>query len=270
MERNVRKWTAIRELLAAALVAGLAAVPAQAQQTPTTVIVNAERAMVSRAELEAALKEIEGNLAGSGYSTTLRAAKLAQADAIRERLAQGDLRVGDLIRLDVAELPLISTVYQVSTTRTISLPGSVEISVAGLLRSELQDYMTTQLRKLVRDPTVRVVPTIRISIFGAVGKPGFVTPPATTLLSDVIQQYAGGPSNNVRWEKSQIKRGEKVVVDGAEFRAAVNTATTIDQLNLQAGDVIEVAAKPAGGTFFRIIGALSGLASLVFIGVQIF
>lgn len=268
----MRKWTVLHAILGTALVAALAT-PAHAQQGTTTtvpVIVNAERAMVTRAELEAALKEIEQNLTGGGYSAVMRTAKQAQAEAIRERLAQGDLRVGDLVRLDVAELPLISNLYQVSTARTISLPGPVEISVAGLLRSELQDYMTTQLKKLVRDPTVRVVPTIRISIFGAVGKPGFVTPPATTLLSDVIQQFAGGPANNVRWEKSKIMRGKKVVVDGPEFRDAVNTATTIDQLNLQAGDVIDVAAKPTGGTFVRILGALSAATSVIWLGIQIF
>lgn len=266
----MRKWIAIQALVGAGLLAAITPPSAQAQDTTRTVVVNAERAMVSRAELDAALKEIEGNLSGSGYSASLRAGKQAQADAIRDRLARGDLRVGDLIAIEVAELPAVTRTYQVSTTRTIMLPGAFEISVAGLLRSELQDYMTTQLKKLVSDPTVRVVPTIRISIFGAVGKPGFVTPPATTLLSDVIQQYAGGPANNVRWDKSQIKRGEKVVVDGPEFRAAVNTATTIDQLNMQAGDVIDVASKPAGGTFFRILGALSALTSVLWLGVQIF
>jgi hypothetical protein len=64
--------------------------------------------------------------------------------------------------------------------------------------------------------------------------------------------------------------GDKVVVDGPEFRDAVNTATTIDQLNLQAGDVIDVAAKPAGGTFFRIMGALSAVTSVIWLGIQIF
>jgi protein involved in polysaccharide export with SLBB domain len=269
-ERTVRKWTAIRELLGAALIAALVTSPARAQEPAVPVMVNAERAMVTRSELESALKEIERNLAGSEYSAALRTAKKAQADAIRERLSQGDLRVGDLIRLDVAEVSSISNLYQVSSTRTISLPGAIEISVAGILRSELQDYLTIQLKKLVRDPTVRVVPTIRISVFGAVGKPGFVTPPATTLLSDVIQQFAGGPTNNVRWEKSKIRRGDKVVVDGPEFRDAVNTATTIDQLNLQAGDVIDVATKPAGGTVTRVMGAIGGVASVIWIVVRIF
>jgi protein involved in polysaccharide export with SLBB domain len=241
-----------------------------AAQVPTTqVVINADRAMVSRADLQTALQELDAFLASSGYSQTIRAVKQAQAEAIRERLTEGDLRVGDLIRIDVAEVSSFSNVYMVSPTRTISLPGPTEISVAGILRSELEAHLTTQLKKLVRDPTVRVVPTIRISIFGAIGKPGFITPPATMLLSDVIQQLGGGPGNNVRWEKSQILRGERIVLDGPEFRDAVNTATTIDQLNLQAGDVIQVAAKPSGGLFFRVIGALSAVSGLVWLGIQI-
>lgn len=270
MERNVRNRITLRVLAATGLLIAFLPLAAVAQQTTTPVMVNADRAMVSRADLTAALQEIEAALGAGGYSQTMRAAKRAQADAIRERLTEGDLRVGDIIVLSVAEVSTFSSPYMVSPTRTITLPGSAEISVAGILRSELEAHLTTQLKKLVRDPTVRVIPTIRLSIFGAVGKPGFVNAPATLLLSDVIQQLAGGPANNARWDKSQILRGKKIVVDGPEFTEAVNTATTIDQLNLQAGDVIEVAAKPAGGTFFRIIGALSALSGLIFLGVQIF
>jgi protein involved in polysaccharide export with SLBB domain len=267
MERTVGNRITIRVLAAAGLLLASVASSGTAQTVP--VVVNADRAMVSRSELTAALQEIDAFLAAGGYSSVMRAAKQAQADAIRERLAEGDLRVGDLIRLDVAEVSTFSNTYMVSPTRTIALPGSIEISVAGILRSELEAHLTTQIKKLVRDPSVRVIPTIRLSIFGAVGKPGFVNAPATLLLSDVIQQLAGGPSNNVRWKKSQILRGEKIVVDGPEFAAAVNTATTIDQLNLQAGDVIQVAEKPVGGTFFRILGALSALSGLIWLGVQV-
>lgn len=226
--------------------------------------------MVTRADLTAALAEIEGSLSSGVYSSNLRDAKRAQADAIRERLAEGDLRVGDLIQLDVAEASSLSNMYQVSAARTITLPGGIEISVAGVLRSELQSHLETQLRKLVRDPTVRATPSIRLSVFGGVGKPGFVNAPATTLLSDLIQVYAGGPDNNVRWDKSKIIRGEKTVVEGEEFKTAVNTATTIDQLNLQAGDMVDVAVKPSAGTVLRVMGFISSIAGVVYLVARTF
>lgn len=269
-EHVVRNWMAVRAAIGSGILALAISGRGIAQQQPTPPVVNAERAMVSRADLEAALKEIEGFLESGAYSSQLREGKRAQATAIRDRLAEGDLRVGDMIRLDVAEANSFSNFYQVSATRTIMLPGGTEISVAGILRSELEAHLTTQLKKLVRDPTVRAVPSIRLSVFGAVGKPGFVMAPATTLLSDVIQQLAGGPANNVRWEKSEILRRDKVVVNGVEFREAVNSATTIDQLNLQAGDVIQVAAKPTGGTLVRLLGVVTSLGSLVWLGVQVF
>jgi protein involved in polysaccharide export with SLBB domain len=269
MERTVRNRFTVRLLAPGLLLASMASA-GMAQQPTVPVVVNADRAMVSRAELTTALQEIDGFLAAGGYSAAMRAAKQAQADAIRDRLAEGDLRVGDLIALTVAEVSTFSGTYMVSPTRTITLPGSTEISVAGILRSELEAHLTKELKKLVRDPSVQVIPTIRLSIFGAVGKPGFVNAPATLLLSDVIQQLAGGPANDVRWEKSKILRGEKVVVDGPEFRESVNTATTIDQLNLRAGDVIQVAAKPAGGALTRVFATLGGLTSVIWLGVQIF
>ncbi len=259
-----------RRVACLGLLATVTASGVDAQQVAPQIIVSADRAMVSRADLTAALEEIEGFLSSGAYSSNLRTAKRAQADAIRQRLAEGDLRVGDLIQLDVAEASSLSNLYLVSAARTITLPGGIEISVAGVLRSELQDHLVTQLRKLVRDPTVRATPSIRLSIFGAVGKPGFVNAPATTLLSDLIQQFAGGPSNNVRWEKSKIFRGDKVVVEGGEFKEAVNTATTIDQLNLQAGDMIEVAAKPTSGPILRVMGVLSSIAGLVYLTARAF
>ena len=238
---------------------------------PATVVSNSQRSMVTRAELTAALREIDAQLASNGYSAALRDARRAQGDAIRDRLAEGDLHTGDLVRIDlVGDAAGLTGTYAVTPTRTILLPGGAEISMRGVLRSEIQPYLTEQLKKYVRDPIVKATTSIRLSIFGAIAKPGLYPAPADLLLGDAIMQIGGGPANNARFDKSQIKRAEKVVVDGPEFQAAIRQGRTLDQLNLQAGDEIIVAAKPSGSTALRVLGVLGSLGSLVFLGNQLF
>ncbi|MES2124529.1 MAG: polysaccharide biosynthesis/export family protein [Gemmatimonadota bacterium] len=261
----------IRSIVAAAaallLLQGVTPRPVSAQVAdPAAVVSNAQRSMVTRAELTAALQEIDAQLASNAYSAAIRDARRAQAEAIRERLADGDLRTGDLVRIDlVGDAAGLTGTYAVTPTRVIVLPGGAEIPMRGVLRSEIQAYLTEQLKKYVRDPIVKATTSIRLSIFGAIAKPGLYPAPADLLLGDAIMQIAGGPSNNARFEKSQIKRGDKVIVDGPEFQDAIRTGRTLDQLNLQAGDEIIVAAKPSSSAILRILGAAGSVASLVYL-----
>jgi hypothetical protein len=60
-----------------------------------------------------------------------------------------------------------------------------------------------------------------------------------------------------------------VVVDGPEFQDAIFKARTLDQLNVQAGDEIFVAAKPATALIMRILGIASGLGTLIYLAVRV-
>jgi len=233
-------------------------------------MINAERSMVSRAEIQAALTEIDRALASSAYSSALRARKRGTADLLRDRLTEGDLRTGDQIQLSVLGVPSLSGTYDVTPTRSIVVAGGLEIPVRGVLRSEIQAYLTTKLTAYVKNPFVTAKPLVRLSIFGSVGKPGFVNAPADLLLSKVITDYAGGPDNKAQFSKSQIRRNGRVVVDGAEFQDAIYKARTLDQLNVQAGDEINVATKPASALILRILGAVSGLGGLAYLIFRVF
>jgi hypothetical protein len=253
--------------LAALLVATafpLCAGSARAQR-PDTVAVGAHRAMVTREELQAALDEIQRGLASTAYSASLKAAKQAEADVIRNRLEEGDFRAGDEIKVTVLLEPGLSAVYTVTSSRTIVLPGNTEISVRKVLRSEIQAYLTTELKRVVNDPSVTAESSVRISIFGGVGHPGFYNAPANMLLSSVIQTIGGGPANNYQPKKSQIIRNGIVVVDGPEFSDALFKGRTLDQLNIQAGDVIQVAIKPASALFWRIVGGLTAVSGVIYL-----
>lgn len=242
-----------------------------AQQTDTSAA-DAKRSMVTREELQAALDQIDKGLQSSAYSQSLRSAKQAEAAAIRERLAGGDLRPGDEIKVDVLAEPGLTSIYTVTASRTIVLPGGTEIPLKGVLRSEVQQYLTTQLKKFIIDPNVTATASVRLSMFGGINHPGFYNIPANMLLSLAIQNpsYGGGPANNAKWESSQILRDGKVVVDGPEFQQAVFKGRTLDQLNVQAGDEIRVGLKPSSALFWRIVAGVSAISGIVYLAVILF
>lgn len=248
-----------------------APISAQVAGTPDSMFIrlaSSQRAQVTRAELEASLRQIEAVLASSGYSDALKEQKEAEAAVIRRRLAEGDIRPGDVITLAVAGHDELSGEFTVTTDRTITPPGAGEIPMGNLLRSEVEDYLRQQMRRFVRDPLVRADAMIRIAIFGGVQRQGYFVVPASALLTDVIMTAGSGPSGNQQMEKSEIRRGERVIVDRDGFTEAIRGATSLDQLNLQAGDEIRVGQRRSGR--LPILAALSTAASLSYLLIRIF
>jgi protein involved in polysaccharide export with SLBB domain len=252
--------------LVISLVPGTARLSAQGSDT---VVVNAQRSMVTRKEIQAALDEIEKGLNSSAYSSALRSSKAQTAEVLRRRLTDGDMQPGDQIKLTVLGEAGLSDTFEVTPARTIVLPGNLEIRLNGILRSEVQQYLATQLKVYVHDPVVTATPYVRLQIFGAVGKPGFVNAPANQLLTQVITDFAGGPQNNAVLKKSQIRRNGRVVISGPEFQDAIFKARTLDQLNVQAGDEIFVATRPTSALIMRILAGVSGLGGLIYLAVRI-
>jgi hypothetical protein len=94
--------------------------------------------------------------------------------------------------------------------------------------------------------------------------------PAGNLLSAVLMEAGGGPARDADLDKSEIKHGDRVVLTREEFRDALREGRTLDALNVQAGDEIVVAQKPAGGMFFRVLGAVGAIGSAVYLIRSIF
>jgi protein involved in polysaccharide export with SLBB domain len=239
------------------LVALVAARPAAAQDT--------RRAYASRAELEATLVEIEQVVQSPGYSARLKDAKRREAQLIRQRLADGDLQVGDQLVIQVEGIQEFSDTFTVATGRALILPGNVTIPVQGVLRSEAEAHIAARLAEVVRNPVVRVEPRIRLSILGQVGRPGFYHLPADMLASDAIM-FAGGISGQTDPSKTRVRRGGREIVSQEEFRDVLVQGVTLDQLNLRAGDELIVDPVRTGGfSAATLFGAASLLSSLVFL-----
>jgi len=92
---------------------------------------------------------------------------------------------------------------------------------------------------------------------------------AGSLAFELLYDDATNNSEKLAEDKSQILRNGVVVIDGAEFKDAIYKGRTLDQLNVQAGDEIRIAVKPAGGLFWRVVGAVTGLSGLIYLFITI-
>jgi protein involved in polysaccharide export with SLBB domain len=214
------------------------------------------RAMATRAELEATAAGKKGDL----YEDEL--------ELVRNRLKYGDLQPGDRIALRVIGETTLTDTFVVKPTRTILLPNIGEIPVAGVLRSELNDYLRKQIGRYIRDPQLEATALVRVSMTGGIGKPGFYNLPADVLMSDAIMaaggprggsgnSFGGGSGGDVG--KTQVLRGNYVVVSKEQARDALQRGVSLDQLNIQSGDVIDVGKSSGGITgALRVMGMVSG------------
>jgi len=213
------------------------------------------RVYLARGELESLMEFYELSAQSPAYSERLRDRARAEGSLVRARLDNGDYQVGDRIVLAVANETALSDTFTVAQGRLLELGELADLPLTGVLRSELEDRVRAHLRQYLRDPSVRALSLIRVSVEGGVARPGFYVIPSQTPLADVVMA-AGGPASDGQIQDLIVQRGELALVSTDEVRAALADGTTLDQLNLRAGDRIVV---PRRGTsqsverLFRIV-----------------
>lgn len=243
--------TAARITVAALGICALGASRALAQE-PRDSAVRADtlsrpaRAMATRAELE----EI---LAGKSGPVTDDLAR-----QVKDRLQKGDLQPGDRIALRVVGEQGLTDTFTVTPERTVELPSMPALPVAGVLRSELEPHLTKQLSRYIRNVDLQAAALVRVSLTGAVGRPGFYNLPADVLATDAIMA-AGGPAATADVARTTIRRGGVDIVAEEELASAVQAGESLDQLNVQSGDEIVVGTKGQGfAGVLRTMGLISG------------
>jgi protein involved in polysaccharide export with SLBB domain len=170
----------------------------------------------------------------------------ARASELRERLTEGDFHPGDRIGLVIEGSVTQSDTLPVTAGSKVNLKDIGDVSLAGVLRSELQDKMAAVVAKYIKDSRVRATPLVRLSILGPVGKPGFYFMPPDIPLSEAVMR-AGGPASTADLGKTKIRRGSAELYDSRNTQSAFNQGLTLDQLSLRDGDSIEVGTQSQRG-----------------------
>jgi protein involved in polysaccharide export with SLBB domain len=196
----------------------------------------------TRAQLETLASGLETAASSEHLSKGAKKAKLAEAKGVRDRLSTGDFFTGDRIVVTLqGDSARVDTLI-VRAGRRVSFRTLPEVSLDGVLRAELRDYLTQHVSRYLRNPQITVNPLVRVSVVGEVMRPGFYPLSADVPVSDAIMA-AGGPSQAADLAHTVVMRGGKEVISHLEIREAVQSGKTLDELNVREGDEIVVGRR---------------------------
>ena len=240
--RRAAPWRRIAQTLLGCLTLA-AALPAGAQDKDK-VRFEARRATATRDELEAMAGESEQIASLPQTGATLRRERTADAAALRLRLANGDFAAGDRIVLRIAGDQNFKPedTLTVRTGSILVVQGLGEITLRGVLRSELNAYMKREVNRFVRSAVVSATSVVRLGVAGPVMRPGFHEFAAEMLLSDAIMKV-GGPVATADLHNIIIQRGNEEAWGRNAIDVALQEGISIEQLGLKSGDQMIVGEK---------------------------
>jgi protein involved in polysaccharide export with SLBB domain len=248
---SIRSWFA-----ALILVAG-AAGPIPAQGT-----LGEMRRQATREELEAAAKAAESAVATAPDEKT-RQLYRGTASTYRQRLQNGDFVPGDRILLQVVGDSVFSDTFTVRSDRRLPLPNIPEISLHGVLDSELEEHVTRELSKYLRNVELTATVLLRLSVIGAVAQQDFMTVPVDMAINDVVSS-AGGFAGTPDFGKAVVRRGTETVIGSRSLQEAFQRGKTVGDLSLRDGDVLYIPAVIQSGVprWQQVAGAVTALGGL--------
>ena len=221
------------------------------------------RLSATRAELDSLAMHADEAAASGGNGHT-REDKQREAAALRARLRDGDFQVGDRVALFLRGDSALSDTFTVECGRTLSLPDIPTVSLAGVLRSELQSHLSKQLGDFVKDTVLRAKALIQFGVVGEVSRPGYyLLPPMRRSTTRSWPPVGSRLAPNCRSRSCAAAR--RSFVSKAAVHTALVERLTLDELNLEAGDELVVGAKRDWGwpTVASIAtGALALLVSM--------
>ena len=262
--RSTYGLTVLSVVLGAFVVSAEALSAQSAQAVP---VATPERMSPKRTLLDSLAGNLE-RLARNERDGAKRGELLRQAGEIRKRLAVGDFQPGHRVLMFVTGDSALSDTFTVRGDQKLQLPNLPEITLAGVLDSELQAYLQTQLARYIRNPSVRAQALLRVSVSGDVAKPGFYSIRTDTPVSDVIMD-AGGPSPSADVNKTELRRGSAVVVKRDGIQSAIRSELTMSDIGARPGDDLYVPSKPVGSRWGKIAAATASVTGIVWTVVWI-
>jgi hypothetical protein len=235
-----------------AIVLSAAAAASLGAQTSPTAVPSYE----SRAHLEAEVREAEN------------ANRTSEAALLRSRLTMGDFQEGDRIVVVLESNPTAADTMQVRAGKILQFQRMSEVSLEGVLRSELTDALRKHLSKYLTNPDIRATPLLPVSVTGNVRNPGFFYAPADYPLRDLIMR-AGGPAPEADVSKTEVRRAGKTIWNVKEVRVAFADGLSLDRLHLRAGDEVYVPPERHRFQLSTILGLVSAAAAVSVAVIQI-
>lgn len=211
----------------------------------------------TRAELEAHAQSLERTAASTAYAASTRARALEQLATVRRRLVAGDFSVGERVLVAVRGATVnVTDTLPILDSLILSIPNIRRVSVAGVLRSELEPLVAREVAEVVRGASVRATSLMRVAVLGEVARPGYLSAPPETLLDQLLTQ-AGGLTGNADLSRATIVRGDTVVVETNALRRAIAAGQTIAAMDLRSGDALSIPTRRAPWDRASTLGIVS-------------
>jgi len=190
----------------------------------------------------------------------------ADLAAVQARLAKGDFAVGDKILIEVQGDSAFSDTFTIRPGSVLVLPSVPPLSMEGVLRSEADSVIGHFLAKYLRNPQLSVTPLIRLGVLGGVARPGYYDVSSQSLLSDVVMSAGGGLGPTGDMKRTTVGRGNEEIMDSKAVSVAISTGQTLDLLNLQSGDNVNVGISNPNNTLtkLQIITAILAIPIMIF------
>lgn len=236
MSHTCRIRAALRCAALTVLLAGVANT-GTAQPTP---VAGSQRA--TRAELASRVATLEQQLAAGRLGGDARKRIDGEIARLRTRLQQGDFRVGDRFVITIRQDTVRSDTASVRDSLLVAIQNLPDVSLAGVLRAELDDKLNAHVARYLRNATVRTSVLTRVAVMGTVASPGFYYVSPDRPVSDVIM-LAGGPAEDAKLNEIEIHRGSETILKKKDAKRLVEEGRTLEQLDVQSGDEIRVPKK---------------------------
>ena len=238
--RNMPVGCRVRAAMRCAAVTLLVAVGSRSASSQVATTAGPQRA--SRTELATLAAKLEQQTQGGKLGEATRKRALSELAAVRERLQIGDFRVGDRFVITIRQDSIRSDTVAVRDSLKVTVGSLADISLAGVLRSELEERMGEHVARYLRNVSVRTFVLTRIAIFGAVRNPGFYYAVPDRPVSDLVL-VAGGPVQEANLNEFELARGQVKLIGAKESRRVLKEGTTLEQLDIRSGDEVTIPTK---------------------------
>ena len=146
------------------------------------------------------------------------------------------LRPGDAVRVLVWREPDLSGEFQLDARGYATFPKLGALPMAALHPDSIRPRLLAEYGRYLVNPSIEVVPLRRISVLGAVAKPGLYPVDPTMTLADAVA-LAGGAAPDGKRDVVELRRGDEVVI------ANLDVATPVSRTPLLSGDQLWVPQK---------------------------
>jgi hypothetical protein len=194
----------------------------------------------TRAQVQEQLAKVNGDLARAKSGD--RGRMLEQISVLKGRLENGDFKPGDRFVLSLRQDSVRTDTLVVRDSLRVAILNLPEFSIAGVLRSELEDKLNAHVARFLRNAVIRTTLLTRVSVTGAVRNPGFYYAVPDRPINDLLTS-AGGPLPEADLSKLNIARVGRALLRSKDAKRVVEEGRTLEALDVQSGDTVHVPLK---------------------------